>query len=65
VRTTKFRGLSPTGEWIYGYYLYRRGYSYGIIYDENGLGTDVDPKTVGQFVGLEDKSETFTKIQNY
>lgn len=54
----KFRGLSPSGKWVYGYYVERDGYDKGMIYDRSGLVTDVDPKTVGQFIGLTDKNGT-------
>lgn len=56
-REIKFRGKSKyDGKWVYGYYVEHDGYDYGIIFEPNGLGHDVDRKTVGSWIGLIDKN---------
>ena len=67
-REIKFRGKRPcTGEWVYGMLIYDiLGICYivlGISDDsETGISTlryaKVDPSTVGQYTGLEDKNGT-------
>lgn len=57
MREVKFRGQAKyDGQWVYGYYVKRNGYDYGIIYEPNGLGHDVYPETVGIYTGLKDKN---------
>lgn len=61
--TTKFRGKSlSTGEWVYGYYYVapKRMYADKVdhcIVDIYGAIFAVDPKTVGQYIGIKDKNE--------
>lgn len=68
MRTIKFRGKDKdTGEWLYGGLLQCGDECYivvsehisqgewGSAYDEIA-GTEVDPKTVGQFTGILDKN---------
>jgi len=58
MREIKFRGKTRmSGEWVYGFYVERDGVDCGMIYDSTGLGTDVDKKTVGQFVNSLDKNK--------
>ena len=62
MREIKFRGKwVDNGEWIYGYYVY-----YGFVdnkehyivpdYASALYVCEVDPSTVGQFIGLKDKN---------
>lgn len=65
MRTVKFRGKRidiENGEWVYGYFLYRRGgtdknsdliSSAHLIFDERE-SFEVHPDTVGQSTGRED-----------
>lgn len=67
-RTIKFKGKTPQGKWVYGYYLIREEESpvietsapYTIHYivdyaDFNGLNeNEILPETLGQFTGLYD-----------
>lgn len=50
-------GVLKKGEWVYGYYIYNLPKDKHRIYTIEGAGFDVDPETVGQFVGLLDKNE--------
>ena len=66
IRTIKFRGKTPQGKWVYGYYLIREEESpvietsvpYTIHYivdyaDFNGLNeNEILPETLGQFSGV-------------
>lgn len=58
MKETKFRGqiLNGTrkGEWVYGYYAYILGDH--LIIDKYNNQYIVDPNTVGQYTGLEDKN---------
>lgn len=57
MREIKFRAKNLfDGKWVYGYYRERIGFDKGIIDEHNGLGHDVDKKTVGMFTGLKDKN---------
>jgi len=51
-RTIKFRGKTPQGEWVYGFYhhLTRKGGGHFII-DEDNEHVSVLPDTVVQYVG--------------
>ena len=56
MREIKFRGkFLCTGEWVYGDLIHKR-YDRGavMIQDENGMGYDVDPESVGQYTGIRD-----------
>jgi uncharacterized phage protein (TIGR01671 family) len=56
MREIKFRGkFICTGEWVYGDLIHKR-YDRGavMIQDENGMGYDVDPESVGQYTGVKD-----------
>jgi hypothetical protein len=66
MREILFRGKSIHGEWIYGYYC-PKPYSHfpceATIFpsetiDRDWHGEMVDPSTIGQFTGLEDKLGT-------
>lgn len=56
----KFRGKSlKTGEWAYGFYQEYDGRAYIKSINAGtrfGCGAEVDPNTVGQYVGLPDKN---------
>lgn len=60
VREIKFRGKSKiTGEWVYGYLVKQFGVYK--IYDDSkeDFGDwihEVDPETIGQYIGLKDKN---------
>lgn len=56
-RTIKFRGKTPQGEWVYGFYhhLTRKANTHFII-DEDNNHVEVIPSTVGQYVGISDKN---------
>jgi len=68
MHTIKFRGKSlSTGEWVYGYLLKFTGENdmmgYYIFEDNNSdfhsipeMLIEVDPKTVGQYIGLKDRN---------
>jgi hypothetical protein len=64
-RTIKFRGKSlSTGEWVYGYYYAvpmtfngSTEVSHAIV-DSTGFIYTVDPKTVGQYIGIKDTNGT-------
>lgn len=57
MRTIKFRGKDFAKEWVYGDLIHKRhDPNTPMIQDENGLGSDVSPDTVGQFTGLLDKN---------
>lgn len=55
-RQIKFRGKRlDTGEWVYGYYVVRKGLSY-IVKCTNSKALcyfEVNPNTVGQFLSLQ------------
>ena len=57
-RTIKFRAKAiHNGEWVYGLPIhYNRDYRYEkwTMYDESGLGIDIDEETLCQFTGLHD-----------
>jgi len=59
MREHKYRGKSiETGEWVYGYYakLLSRGRRKPFIYSLIGeKWTEVDPETVGEYIGQNDK----------
>ena len=56
MREIKFRGKCMfSNEWVYGDLIHKRHDRNALmIQDENGLGCDVVPETVGQFTGLRD-----------
>lgn len=58
MREIKFRGLSLTGDWIYGN-LDNQGNMVEIFNRDDGMFSKsiVMPKTVGQYTGLKDKDE--------
>ena len=58
MREIKFRGKCMfSNEWVYGDLIHKRHDRNALmIQDENGLGCDVVPETVGQFTGLRDKN---------
>ena len=57
MREHKYRGKRlDNGEWVYGY-LYRLSEKLNpfiMLKNEKGLSYEVDPKTVGQYTGLND-----------
>jgi len=57
MRKILFRGKSIfDGRWVYGLLRRREGMNHDLIEAMNGVGRDVDPKTVGEFTGLLDKN---------
>jgi len=58
MREIKFRGKCMcSDEWVYGDLIHKRHDRDALmIQDENGLGSDVIPESVGQFTGLHDKN---------
>ena len=58
MREIKFRGeCMYSDEWVYGDLIHKRHDRDALmIQDENGLGSDVIPESVGQFTGLHDKN---------
>ena len=59
MNTIKFRGKSlSTGEWVYGHYYGSLLNGDHIIIEEMfSEHISVDPKTVGQYIGIKDKKE--------
>lgn len=59
MREIKFRGRNPySHEWVYGYFFVTKqlGIDHPQIWQENGSPIPVDPETVGQYIGLHDRS---------
>lgn len=57
-RIIRFRGKSiNNGQWVYGLLRMRLGMPNVIIESENGLGVDIDPKTIGEFTNRTDKNQ--------
>lgn len=59
-REIKFRGIAiDNGGMVYGYLIKKRNnvFAEWMIEDENGLGSDVVPNTIGQYTGLLDKND--------
>ena len=57
MREILFRGKRiDNGEWIEGAYFPKNDNYPATIYIDDGLGTYVDPATVGQYTGLTDKN---------
>ena len=58
MREIKFRGkCMASNEWAYGDLIHKRHDRDALmIQDENGLGSDVVPESVGQFTGVLDKN---------
>ena len=58
MREIKFRGKCMySNEWVYGDLIHKRHDRDALmIQDDNGLGSDVVPESVGQFTGLHDKN---------
>lgn len=68
----KYKGLTWKGEWIYGHpvYLIQENYDSNIIDGIQiswDINIDVDPETVGRFIGMnKDNEELYTNdIVNY
>ena len=63
MREVKFRGFNrKNSEWLYGFYLQNRG-AHFVCPDEFADGKswddyEIDPDTLGQFTGLQDKNGT-------
>lgn len=58
MRTIKFRGKDHiTGEWFYGNLYVKDAYGRTHIYTPKYDCLDIDPETVGQFIGLYDKDD--------
>lgn len=57
-RTILFRGKDFQGNWVYGDLHHKRFTKFAthMIEDSNGLGSDINPETIGQFTGLTDKN---------
>src|SRR3990167_120628 len=57
MKEIKFRGKSTyDSKWVYGLPRLRDGLDHGIIEESNGMGHDVELKTITQFTGLKDKN---------
>lgn len=60
-REIKFRGKRiESNEWVYGsLIIHPKNHYYISFYDENMLNivAKIDPKTVGQYIGIEDKNK--------
>jgi len=54
-RTIKFRAKNISGDWVYGYFVKNRHGAF--IYTDDVAHYEVDPKTVGQYTGLDDKNK--------
>ena len=50
-REIKFRGLTSSGEWVYGYYVYSAKLERYLIFTEGDMIEKVIPQTVGQSTG--------------
>jgi uncharacterized phage protein (TIGR01671 family) len=60
-RTIKFRGKTPQGDWVYGFYAIDGDGTYIICDEENkqrGEWYKIIPESAGQFTGLFDKNGT-------
>lgn len=62
-REIKFRAQDKNGKWLYGFVamvtIAENIHWWKIFNFDNGsVGTPVDPKTIGQYTGLKDKSGT-------
>lgn len=57
MRPIKFRGKTPSGAWVYGYYEFQELVKNHII-RHKGCAFEVIPETVGQFTGMLDKNGT-------
>ena len=57
-REILFRGKDFQGKWVYGDLHHKRftAYASHMIEDSNGLGSDINPATLGQFTGVKDKN---------
>lgn len=53
-----FRGKDFTGKWVFGSLIKKRFNKFAdwMIEDENGLGSDVQTETIGQYIGIDDKN---------
>ena len=59
MREIKFRGKRiDNGEWMFGDLSTKNSLNTTLIYPEGWLDVEVDPSTVGQYTGLEDKNGT-------
>lgn len=64
MREIRFRGRCSDGEWMYGFYHIEGDYIYTLcgqiaaVNNEIHIidGREVDPKTIGQYTGLNDKN---------
>lgn len=58
MREIKFRAKNiNTGVWEYGYYV-KGATRHCILRDLGGIQIDIDPKTLGQFIGIKGKNKT-------
>ena len=53
MREILFRGQTKSGEWHFGFFIKRKGIA-NIF--KNGMLYEVEPETVGQFIGMTDKN---------
>lgn len=61
MREIKFRGKRlDTGEWVYGSLRRYETECYIMPLDQWGSGLEVDPATVGQYIGLTDRTDADT-----
>ena len=58
MRTIKFRAKDFQNKWVYGDLHHKRftAFATHMIEDSNGLGSDINPETLGQFTGRLDKN---------
>ena len=57
MRTIKFRGKDcKNGKWVYGNIYTEDPFEHAYIHTVKHLWVDINPETVGQFIGLKDKN---------
>lgn len=54
MRQIKFRAKNKEGNWVYGSFVKNRHGSH--IYDYDVIHWEIDPQTIGEYVGLKDQT---------